>query len=145
MADIILDANALKLLLNDKYINRVIEKCEHIFISKHWKKVYKSIRELQMAYNTFNTNIKKLEGKLHESSGRTDLPDIIKRGLERKNASDDDFEISQIAYDRREKSGQNVFLVSDDYHIFQLELAFRNNGIIVEKQQQELERLLKYH
>jgi len=145
MADIVLDMNALRLLLNKEYVDGIIEKNDHIFISKIWKRVYRSIRELHRGPTIFFMSIKELSKRkrLHEVSGKSNLPTVIERELKRKGASDDDFEIAKIAYDRR--SVQNkVFLVSDDRHFSQLKLVFEQDGIILETQDDELNRV-KYN
>jgi len=145
MADIVLDMNALRLLLDEKYVDGVIEKGDHVFVSKIWKRVYRSIKELSLGFTTISTHIKKLKRRkrLHEVSGKSNLPTVIERELRRKGASGDDFEIAKIAYDRRSVQN-NVFLVSDDYHFSQLKLIFEQDGIILETQDDELNRV-KYN
>ena len=69
--------------------------------------------------------------------------ELIERELKRKGASDDDFEIAKIAYDRRSVQN-NVFLVSNDYHLSQLKSIFEQDGIILETQDDELNRV-KYN
>jgi hypothetical protein len=144
MVDIILDDNAFRLLLKNEYIEKIIEKCDHIFISKHWKSAYKYIKELYTGFVIFSNNIKKLRKnkKFHESLGRANLPSNIQRELINKKASNGNFEVVRIAYDRR-IGNQNVFLVSNDHHILQLKTIFISNGIIIETLEQELERALK--
>ena len=143
MADIVLDANALRLLLCMKYVEKVKERCCHIYISKKWKKVYKGIRDLHIGFQTLLFSIKNLrkKNKLHEVSTTINLPPNIDRELKRKGASEDDFEISQIAYSRSRKSGHKVFLVSDYHHITQLYIIFQQHGVVIEKMSDELKRL----
>jgi len=145
MADIVLDMNALRLLLNKEYVGGIIEKNDHIFISKIWKRVHRSIRELHRGPTIFFMSIKELSKRKrpHEVSGKSNLPTVIERELKRKGASDDDFEIAKIAYDRRSVQN-NVFLVSNDYHLSQLKSIFEQDGIILETQDDELNRV-KYN
>jgi len=143
MTDIVLDANALRILLNSKYVEKVKEECDHIYISKKWRKVYQGIKELSMGLQIFSFNVKKLwrEKKLHEVSGKSSLPSNIYRELKKKKASEDDFEISQIAYDRLKSGGGKVILVSNNHHITQLRSAFERDGIVIEEVNEELKRL----
>ena len=142
MADIVLDANALILLLNSKYVDQVIKMCDHIFISKSWKRIYRGIPVLQHGFPTLMNSFKKLykKKKIHEVSGKANLPNVIERELRKVKASADDFEISRIAYDRKIR-GQDIYLVSDDFHILRLCLVFKKSGIYVEKRKEELKRL----
>ena len=142
MADIVLDMNALRLLLDGKYVDGIIEKGDHVFISKIWKRVYRSIKELSLGFTTISTHIKKLKRRkrLHEVSGKSNLPTVIERELKDKKASEDDFEIARIAYDRR-KVQNDIFLVSNDFHFLQLKLTFEQDGIIVETKDEELRRV----
>ena len=145
MADIVLDMNALRLLLDEKYVDGVIEKGDHVFLSKIWKRVYRSTKELSVGFTTISTHIKKHKRRkrLHEVLGKSNLPTVSERELRRKGASDDDFEFAKIAYDRCCVQS-NVFLVSDDYHLSQLRLIFEQDGIILETQDDELNRV-KYN
>lgn len=142
MADIVLDVNALRLLLYKEYVDSIIRIGDHIFISNAWRKAYRGIKEVYRSFTTFMICVRNLKNKnrLHEVSGRTNLPNIIERELEGKHASEDDFEIAKIAYDRRRVSN-NVFLVSDDHHLLQLRLVFQQDGINVETRNIELERV----
>jgi sucrose-6-phosphate hydrolase SacC (GH32 family) len=141
MADIILDTNALRLLLDNEYVEKIIKKCDHIFTSKQWRNADEYIKELQIGRTILQSNIRKLydNNKIHETSGKINLPENIQRELNKKNASNGDFEISQIAYTRR-ISGQNIFLVSKDHHILDLKEVFISNGIVIETLEQELKR-----
>jgi len=142
MADIVLDTNVLRLLLNNEYVEKIIKKCDHIFTSKQWRNAYKYRKELQEGQTIFQSNIKKLykNNKIHETLRKINLPENIQRELKEKKASNGDFEICQIAYNRRRISGQNVFLVSEDHHILNLKEAFISNGIVIETLEQELKR-----
>jgi len=131
MADIVLDMNALRLLLDEKYVDGVIEKGDHVFLSKIWKRVYRSITELRLSFTIFYTHIKKLRKtkRLHEVLGKSNLPTVIERELKDEKANEDDFEIARIAYDRR-KTQNDIFLVSNDSHFLQLKLTFKQDGIL---------------
>ena len=129
------------MLLYEKYVDKIIEKCDHIFISKTWKRSYNGIKELQIGFNILMASIKKLNKKFHEITGKAKLPRIIVREFKKVKVKKEDYEICRIAYDRRGKSGQEVFLVTNDHHFLQLQLVFERDGIHVESHCEELRRI----
>ena len=116
MTDIVLNTNALTLLLDEEFIERILAKSDHVFVTKCvWRKELKGI--YTRALHLFYTAMKKLGKRFHLSLTNIRnniLPNNLKRSLMECGADDCDLEIARLTYDRRRKSGQRVHLISKD-------------------------------
>ena len=137
MADIVLNTNAFRLLLDEKIINRIVRKRVHIFVAKcAWRKELRGVFRPQHLINLLHSSVKKLGKSFHvKKVNENILPNNLKRELVRNHADNCDMEIANLAYDRCRKSGQRVYLISNDPH-FQNCLLFGRYRIDVKSLEQ---------
>jgi len=138
MADIVLNTNAFRIFFDDAFLDKVVAKCDHIYVAKcSWEKelvgVYVSL--IQTLYSSTRKLEKK--NKFHEKNvGEIVLPGDLAKELEENGASLCDKKIATLAYDRRSRSGQSVWLISSDPHFQNLRLSFERHGINIKHRQQ---------
>ncbi|MCZ7402626.1 MAG: hypothetical protein O8C61_10430 [Candidatus Methanoperedens sp.] len=143
MNDLVLDTNALRLLLQNIYVDRILASKDEIFVCKKWRKESGGIKELQLGFNIFSESLKKLmkKNKFHEkSAGGTALPQSLKKALEEHGADEVDLDVASIAYNRS-ISGQVIFLVSDDHPFERAQPLFEKYNINFERRKVELNRM----
>lgn len=143
MEDVVLDTNALRLLLLINYVNKILEVGDEIFVCKEWKREYGGIKDIQLGFNTFIDSVKRLKkmNKFHEKTGdSTTLPVPLKRALEEYGADDVDLKVACVACNRS-GSGQIIFLVSNDYPFNRAQPHFERYNINVERREAELNRV----
>jgi len=138
MTDIVFNTNAFRLLFDDRIINRIVRKRDHIFVAKcSWGKELKGVfGKFSHLINLLRRSAKKLGKTFHEKNVNTNiLPNILKRELVRRHADNCDMEIASLAYERYTRSGQRVYLISNDPH-FQNRSLFGRYGIDVKTLEQ---------
>lgn len=143
MKDVVLDTNALRLLLQIIYVDKILASKDEIFVSIKWRREFGGVRELHLGFNIFSESLKKLtkKKKFHEKSGGgTALPTSLKKALEDNGADDVDLDVACIAYNRS-VSGQVIFLVSNDYHFERAQPLFERYNINFERREVELNRM----
>ncbi len=69
-----------------------------------------------------------------------DLPAYIRKGLKEEGADMCDIEIARYAYERRDKGGQNISLISGDSDFQNNRRIFSEIGINVRSHHEELMR-----
>jgi len=119
MADIVLNTNAFRLFLDEGIINRIVRKRVHIFVAKcAWTKELKGVfHHPPHLINLLCRSAKKLGKTFHiKKVNKNILPNTLKRELVRSHAGNCDMEIANLAYDRCRRSGQRVYLISNDPH-----------------------------
>jgi hypothetical protein len=132
LSDIVLNTNAFRLFFDSEILEKIIANRDHIYVAtcsweKEGKGVYASL------FQTLYTSARKLRDRFHVRNVREIvLPDNLKDELQNDGASNCDIQIASLAYDRRERSGQNVWLLSSDSHLQRPRVLFERHGIRVE-------------
>jgi rRNA-processing protein FCF1 len=130
MAEIVLDTNVFEVLLDGEFIEKVVEKCDHIFIPEC---VFREAKgRHRHLINKIVLNIVKIKNKFHKRNVRSKLlPDYLKRELKKCGAKYCDIQIASLAYERYGRSRQVVYLVSNDPHFQGIRLRFEEYGVNV--------------
>ena len=144
--DVVFDTCAFRLLLNEEYVEGIIDSCDNIYVTKHsWKKEQGGVKELRGLHIDY-TIVRKLQptSKLRRVPVlQIKIPQNIKRELERCGADDGDLKVATLAFDRREKSRQNVRLVSKDHCFHDTGRLFENHGITIRNLENEKKALIQ--
>lgn len=128
MPDIVLDTNALRLFHEEKLIDRIALRNDHVFVHRCvWRRERKGVFGV---VNIFYNSVKKLGSKFHEKSKVTgNLPNYIVTQMKNLGASKCDLETACLASDRQRRTRQMVHLISEDPHIHNLKLLFHRVNI----------------
>lgn len=132
MSDIVLNTNALRVLIDASIVDMIIRKGDHIFVAKcTWKKeLFKGIHTHLI--NLFHESVRKLGKRFHITKQSKDiLPKNLKKILLKHGADKCDTEIANLAYDRFKRTKQKARLVSNDSCFQNPRQLFNHYGICV--------------
>jgi hypothetical protein len=116
-------------LLSDEFVEKILEKKVHVFVTKCAKE--KEYRARHASFlNILDNNAKRMSPFFHcEDAANKKLPPIdLKKALQKQGASDCDIQIAALACDRN-RSGNGVVLVSNDPHFSLLRACFERHGV----------------
>jgi hypothetical protein len=131
MPDIVLNTNSFRVLFDPEIIDKIVSKRYHVYVARcAWEKESKGVygELIQVLYDS----ARKLEGRFHENAVKEiSLPNNLGKELRRNGASSCDMQIASLAYYRRLRSGQSVYLISSDPHFQNSRLSFERHEINV--------------
>jgi len=135
MSDIVLNTNALRVLIDAPIVEKIIRKGDHIFVAAcTWKKeLFKGIHTHLI--NLFHDSVKKLYAcnAFHiRKQGKDILPRNLKKAILKHGADKCDVEIANLAYHRFKRTKQKARLVSNDSCFQKSQHLFNHYSIRVE-------------
>ena len=145
MADIVLDTNMFRLLVEEYYVRGVVELCDHIYVAACAMREARS--KLHHLINLINHHLRLLDehGKWHVV-GHVDVRSFRHAWeaiMKHFRGDPCDREIVKLALHRHFRGGQSTVLVSEDYHIKRLASLLERYGIATSGYDEELDRMSK--
>jgi len=115
MPDIVLNTNAFGVLLDLEIVDKIVTNRNHVYVARcSWGKELKGVYGTMMIQTLYGST-RKLGDRFHEKAVREiSLPNNLEKELRQEGASPCDMQIASLAYDRRLRSGQSVYLISND-------------------------------
>jgi len=129
LPDIVLNTHVLKFLLKDEFLEKILEKKVHVFAAKC--AYYKEFRAKYASFvSILEKNAKKISPFFHCKDAASDKlpPHDLKKALQKEGASTCDIQIAALACDRN-RSGNDVILVSNDPHFRNLRECIERHGV----------------
>ncbi|RLI37036.1 hypothetical protein DRO60_05020 [Candidatus Bathyarchaeota archaeon] len=143
MADIVLDTNMFRLLVEEDYVRGVVELCDHIYVAACAMREAKS--KLHHLINLIDHHLRLLNehGKWHVV-GQVDTRPFRQAWetvMRHFKGDPCDRQIVELALHRHFRGGQDTMLVSEDYHIRRLAGLMERYGITTLGYDEELDRV----
>jgi hypothetical protein len=131
MPDIVLDTCALDVLLDDVITDRIVARRDQVFVEQcTWRKELKGV--YTHLINLFHESVKKLKNNFHEATTvRNTLPDRLKNEIVRNGGDNCDVRIANLACERCSRTGQDVYLISNDSCFHNPKPIFNRRGVEV--------------
>jgi len=148
LADIVLNTNVLVVLVDERYIRGIIERCDHLYVAACVWKREKSV--FSHFINILDENAKRLQKnrKWHlENTEKIDIRpfySIWRQFMKHFRGNRCDKEVVKLAFYRRFSKNQDVILVSDDPDITSLYHLFENYNIQVLGYEEERARIVDF-